>query len=246
MLTIESFVLVTSAFLFGGFVKGTIGLGLPIVALAVLATPMGLGPAIAVMLLPVFVTNIWQALSGPHLLTLLKRLWGFLTAALVGTWIGVSVLAEKSDFLLGMLGVMLCIYSATYFFGLRAPSPGKNEKYYSPVAGGVGGLLFGLTGNFIVPGILYLQALGMQRNMLVQALGLTFVTISGGLSIAFLFHSFVPREAAILSAYALVPATIGLIIGQRYRHKIAEEKFTKLFFSGLLLTGIYVMTRAFL
>ena len=50
----------------------------------------------------------------------------------------------------------------------------------SPLMGGAGGLMFGMTGIMIVPGILYLQTLGLKRDTFVQALGLTFVTITTG------------------------------------------------------------------
>ncbi|MGI9374218.1 MAG: sulfite exporter TauE/SafE family protein [Hyphomicrobiales bacterium] len=245
VLSVESVLLVTFVFMFGGFVKGTIGLGLPVVALAFLAAPLGLETAMAIMLAPITLTNLWQAVVGPHLITLIKRLWTFLVAAMVGIWIGVSVLAERSELLLGLLGIILCIYSLTYFSGFRMPPPGKREWAYSPLAGGLGGLMFGMTGNLLVPGILYVQALGMKRDMLVQALGLIFFTVSSTLSISFLFHNLLSMETNLLSLYAVIPSVVGLILGQRYRHKISEEKFTRLFFIGLLITALYMIWRAF-
>ncbi len=245
MVEVWSILLVTFAFMFGGFVKGTIGLGLPVAALAFLAAPMGLETAMAIMLAPITLTNLWQAVVGPHLITLLKRLWTFLAAAMIGIWIGVSVLAERSEILLGVLGIILCIYSLTYFSGFRMPPPGNREPLYAPLAGGLGGLMFGMTGNLLVPGILYVQALGMKRDMLVQALGMIFFTVSSTLSLSFLYHDLLSTETNLLSLYALVPSVIGLVLGQRYRHKISEEKFTRYFFIGLLITALYMVWIAF-
>ncbi|MGI9483626.1 MAG: TSUP family transporter [Hyphomicrobiales bacterium] len=244
MLSFEIILLVTVAFLFGGFVKGTIGMGLPIVSLAVMAPPLGLDNAIAIMLAPIIITNTWQALAGPKFAELVKRLGTFLLAAVVGTWIGVSILAQSGDVLLAVLGLILCIYAVTYFAGYRVPPPGESEFAASPVAGGLGGILFGMTGNFMVPGVLYVQALGLDRDSLVQALGITFVTISAALAVSFLHHQLIPADAAGLSFYALVPTGIGLTLGRKYRHSISEELFIRYFFFALFLTGIYMIVRA--
>ena len=244
MLSVEIILLVTATFLLGGFVKGTIGLGLPVVALAMMAAPLGVEKAMAIMLVPCFVTNVWQALAGPYFAQLLKRLWTYLLAALAGTWIGVSVLAEGGDGMLMVLGVVLCAYSAIYFAGFRAPAPGEREPIAAPVAGGLGGVMFGMTGTFIIPGILYLQALGLKRDALVQALGLVFVTITTGLTASFLHHQLIPAQAAALSGYALLPAAVGLVLGRRYRQAISEELFTRYFFAALFATGLYMIVRS--
>ncbi|MGI9371207.1 MAG: TSUP family transporter, partial [Hyphomicrobiales bacterium] len=79
----------------------------------------------------------------------------------------------------------------------------------------------------------------------VQALGLIFFTVSSTLSISFLFHNLLSMETNLLSLYAVIPSVVGLILGPRYRHKISEEKFTRLFFIGLLITALYMIWRAF-
>ncbi|MEM7239816.1 MAG: sulfite exporter TauE/SafE family protein, partial [Pseudomonadota bacterium] len=169
--------LVIGAFFFGGMVKGTIGLGLPVVVLATLVLVMPLTDAIAVFLLPGIITNIWQATSAPYLRVLLRRLWPFLTAAVVGIALGVSVLAgASSDIMVTLLGVMLISYSTYSLLAPRLPEPGRHEVWMAPASAGSAGVLFGMTGLFIVPGILYLESLRLPRDQFVQALGITFIT----------------------------------------------------------------------
>ena len=67
--------LVAGVLLLAGTVKGVVGLGLPTVTLALLTATTGLEAAVAVMLLPSLVTNLWQALAGGGFAVLL---WGFL------------------------------------------------------------------------------------------------------------------------------------------------------------------------
>ncbi len=245
--TFEIIALVTITFLFGGFVKGAIGLGLPVVALAFMAAPLGVKAAIAIMLGPCIITNVWQALAGPAFGDLLRRLWSFFLMAVIGVWFGVQILAATSgELLLAVLGIILCIYSLISLLRPQIPPPGEREKYYSPVAGGLGGIMFGMTGTFIVPGVLYLQALGLNRHVMVQALGMIFVAISVVLAVSFARHDLIPAQLALIAVYAVLPTALGLVIGTRYRHRISEQQFRRIFFISLFVVGLYMLTRVIL
>ncbi|MEM7429434.1 MAG: sulfite exporter TauE/SafE family protein, partial [Pseudomonadota bacterium] len=200
-----------------------------------------------IMLGPCVITNIWQTFAGPSLKELIRRLWSYLAAASVGIWFGVHILAGSSgDFLLGALGLFLALYSAVSLVSPQLPPPGEKERVLSPIFGGVGGIMFGLTGTFLVPGILYLQTLGLKRDMMVQALGLTFLTISTALAVAFARHSLVPQDMALLGLYAVVPTAAGIWAGTRYRSSISEAQFRRLFFIALLAVGLYMLATAIL
>jgi len=232
--------LVFLAFFAAGVIKGTVGLGLPIVVLVFLAVPLGVTPAITLMLIPAMATNLVQALAGPSLLVLLRRLWSFLLAAALGIWLGAQLLDDvEPETTLMALGGLLVLYSA---FSLASPQirpPGRFEPVLSPLAGGLGGIGFGIAGIFIVPGILYLQALGLKKNDLVQALGITFVTLSTTLFGVFLEKGFLTSDSTLLSAAAFIPAAAGLWVGRRFRHRISEALFRRLFFWALLFAGLY-------
>lgn len=245
MLEAPVLLLIGATFLLGGFVKGALGLGLPVVVIAILATTMGLKAALAIFLIPAVISNIWQALSGPALPALIRRMWTFLLAAMAGIWIGTGVLARvETGPLEILLGVLLIAYSLFALFTPQLPPPGRHERWMSPVAGGSAGVVFGMTGIFIVPGILYLQALGMKRDMFVQALGLTFVTISSSLLVGMVGRDLISGEQALVSALVVAPTLVGLVLGQRLRHRISEDLFRKLFFIALIGVGLYSIARA--
>jgi hypothetical protein len=75
MRRMTSFVLaaITAIFVLAGFVKGVIGLGLPTVAMGLLALVMTPAQAAALLVVPSFLTNVWQAM-GPELTPLVRRL----------------------------------------------------------------------------------------------------------------------------------------------------------------------------
>ena len=97
----------------------------------------------------------------------------------------------------------------------------------------------------MVPGVVYLQAIGLDRNMLVQSLGITFLLTTTVLAISLSGHQLLGAELGALSSAALVPAFAGMFVGQRFRHRLSEDLFRKYFFWALLVSGLYMVLRVF-
>ena len=163
---------VAFTFLLAGMVKGVIGLGLPTVSLALLTVAVGLPEAMALLLVPSFVTNLWQAAVGGHGLAIMRRLWPFLLMATVTVWLGIRALSTVDLHLLsGLLGVLITVYAAANLAGLRFTVSSRQEIWVGPLVGTANGILTGMTGSFVVPGVLFLQAIGLPRDSLIQAMG---------------------------------------------------------------------------
>ena len=64
--------LIALAFLLAGFIKGVIGLGLPTVSMGLLAVTMPPAQAIAIVIVPAIVTNIWQTFVGSYLRDIIR------------------------------------------------------------------------------------------------------------------------------------------------------------------------------
>ena len=243
----EILALIAMTFLIAGTVKGLVGLGLPTVVLALLSSGIGLREAIALTLVPALVMNIWQAFAGGELVHILRRFWAWLIAICVGIWFGTSVLAGADvSVLTGLLGVLLVIYSVFSLATPQLPAPGQRERWLSPIFGGVAGVVAGMTGALMVPGVLYIQALGMRRDLMVQCLGVTFLLSTITVLIAFRQFGMLPASLGATSALALVPAVIGMAIGQRLRKRLPEERFRPVFFAALLGLGLVILVRSLL
>lgn len=241
----ETLMLVGLAFLLAGVVKGTLGLGLPVVVIAVLATTLGLQSAIGLILLPSIGMNVWQAVVGGNFAELLRRLWTMMVMSIAGIWVGVQVLARSDQgVLLSLLATVLIAYSGLSLVRAQVRPPGRWEVVLSPVMGFAGGMMFAMVGNFMVPGVLYHQALGLGRDRLVQALGMSFVVISVTLLIFMSRFEMVNGVTLAVSAGAMVPGLIGMAVGQRLRRHLDEAQFRLLFFVGLLVIGMHMLWKA--
>lgn len=236
--------LILGAFFLAGLIKGLLGMGLPLITLAILASTLGVRETLSVMLIPGIATNAWQALAGPSFRRLARRLWPFLVAACIGIWFGTAVLAAaRSETLIAIVGLTLTLYAAVALLRIEMPPPGRHEPWMSPLMGGLGGVMFGMAGNMIVPGILYLHALRLPRDTFVQALGITFITITLALGTSLTGRGLMTTDLALMSALALVPTGLGLALGSRYRHHISEGRFRQLFLIGLVLVGLDMLRR---
>jgi uncharacterized protein len=245
VLSLENAIIVGLTFLLAGFIKGVIGLGLPAVSLAVLTVTLGLKPAMAILLAPSFVTNVWQGLVGGHLQAILQRIWTLLLGLCIATWLGVEVLARSNAQLLaGLLGVVLAGYAVLGLVRLELPGAGRLEPWLTPVVGLASGMLNGMTGSIVVPGVIYLQALGFSRDALIQAMGVLFTTSTIALGLALRGQGFLSLDLAALSAGGVVPAIAGMVLGQLVRRRLSEAAFRAVFFAALLVFGGYIAVRA--
>ena len=200
----------------------------------------------ALLLVPSFVTNLWQALVGGHLKAALQRIWPFLVVATLTVWLGALALTRVELTLLSaLLGALLVVYAALSLAGVRLTVPAAREAWLGPVAGAANGVLTGMTGSFVVPGVLYLQAIGLSRDLLIQAMGLLFTASTVALAAALGGNDLLTPELGAWSAAAVLPAILGMALGQRVRRGLSEERFRRVFFVALLVLGAYIIAVAF-
>jgi len=181
MLDTNVIVVVASTFLLAGMAKGVIGLGLPAVSLGLLTVAFDLPTAMSLLLVPSFVTNIWQASVGGNDKAILLRLWPFLVMATVTVWVGAQALTRVDVSLLSaLLGVLLVTYSMVTLRGIQLTIPACHETSVGTLVGAANGVLTGMTGSSVVPGVMFLQAIGLSRDMLITGNGNIVYDVDSG------------------------------------------------------------------
>lgn len=242
--------MVASVFLLAGFVKGVVGMGLPTVAMGLLAVTMPPSQAAAILIVPSFVTNVWQLIAGPSFIRLFVRLWGMMAGVIVGTIAGSGGLTGNyAGLALSGLGVALAVYAILGLFQVKFHVNPRHESLLSPLVGLLTGFVTGATGVFVIPAVPYLQALKLEKEDLIQALGLSFTVSTIALAAGLWLRADVSSSSAALigiSLLALVPALVGMTIGQALRLRMSVETFRRVFFSGLLILGFYLASEPFI
>jgi uncharacterized membrane protein YfcA len=233
---------IVGTFLIAGTVKGVIGLGLPTLGIGVLTAVIDLPTAMALILVPSLVTNLWQAVVGGHGKEILRRIWPFLLMATAMVWVGALALRRVDLTLLSaFLGVVLIAYAVLSLVGFRVSIDPRREAWAGPLLGAVNGVVTGMTGSFAVPGVLFLQAIGLSRDRLIQAMGILFTVSTLALAAALGGNEFLTVQLGLTSAAALIPALMGMLLGQRLRRRLPEPTFRRLFFIALFLLGAYII-----
>jgi uncharacterized membrane protein YfcA len=237
----HEFIPIALVFLLAGYIKGVIGMGLPTVAMAVLGLLLEPIQAAALLVIPSLVTNIWQFLAGASKLRTIKRLWLMLLFVCIGTGFGIRFLTASSSIWPNItLGSVLALYSIIALFHPKFSIPLRFEILLSPLVGGLTGILTGATGVFVIPAVPYISSLNLSRDELIQALGLSFTVSTIALAIGLGLNASYSQKDLIISLLAVLPAMLGMFIGQKSRNQIEPTTFRRCFFGALFLLGGYM------
>jgi uncharacterized protein len=244
-MTIAILVFIAGVFVLAGFVKGVVGLGLPAISMGLLALVMTPADAASVLIVPTVATNIWQMAAGPNLKPIVARLWPVLLGVICGTLAGAGWLVDThGQYGTALLGIALALYAASGLAAIRFSISPEKEPWLGPIVGVITGLVAAATGVFAMPAVIYLQAIGIEKEDLVQALGLSFTISSLALAVNLASVSALNLSLGPASVGALAVACIGMWLGQILRLRLRPETFRLVFLLGLLALGVYLVGRA--
>ena len=232
---------IAAALLLAGFVKGVVGLGLPTVSIGLLAVTMQPSRAIAIVIVPAIVTNIWQTFAGPHLRDIIRRLWPLMAGTVIGIWLNGGMLSGPYARYGGVvLGVLLVIYAIVGLSKFNFSVARSNEKWIGGIVGLVTGMVSAATGVQVVPSMPFMQAIGMEKDELVQALGVFFTVATLALAFTLTSAGLLSASTALPGAVAMASAFAGMFIGQVVRSRMQPEAFRRWFLIAMILLGLYL------
>lgn len=240
-------ILIAAAFLLAGFIKGVLGLGLPTVSMGLLAVTMPPGQAIAIVIVPAIVTNIWQTFGGPFLRDIMRRLWPLMLGTVVGIWLNAGLLTGPyAPYGTVVLGTLLVIYAILGLSKLNFKVARRDERWIGGIVGLITGVVSAATGVQVIPSMPYMQAIGMEKDELVQALGVFFTVATIALAFNLTTTGLLTAATALPGAIAMVASFAGMFIGQAVRNRMQPEVFRRWFLVAMIFLGIYLAGSAFL
>src|SRR4051812_8833450 len=234
-------ILIAAVFLLAGLVKGVLGLGLPTVAMGLLAVSMPPAHALAIVIVPAIVTNIWQTFVGPYLRDIVRRLWPLMIGTCLGIWSGSGLMTGPyARFGTIILGILLVIYAIIGLSKVRFSVARPHEKWVGGIVGVLTGLVSAATGVQVIPSMPFMQAIGMEKDELVQALGVFFTTATVALTFSITASGLLTTATALPGAIAMGGAFAGMFIGQAVRARMPADSFRRWFQIAMILLGLYL------
>jgi uncharacterized protein len=233
--------LIAAVLALAGFIKGVIGLGLPTVSVGLLAVSMPPAHALAIVIMPAIVTNIWQTFVGRYLRDILRRLWPMLAGTAIGIWSGAGLMTGPyARYGTMILGILLVIYALISLIKIQFSVAPANAKWVGGIVGLLTGVISAATGVQVIPSMPFMQAIGMEKDELVQALGVFFTTATVALAFNLTNAGLLNASTAVPGIVALAAAFTGMFIGQAVRTRLPPEAFRCGFLIAMLLLGIYL------
>ena len=231
----------------GGFVKGAVGFALPMVALSGLGLFLTAQDALALILIPSALTNIWQMLrqgTGAARETLV-RFWRLNAAMALVLGFSAQIVPQiPSDALFLGLGVAITGAALLQLSGVR---PGAAAAaWLSRHELGVGafaGLVGGLTGVWGPPVQFYLMALDTDKTTQIRMLGINFCIGWTLLSGAHLVSGVLNPVTLPVSILMIVPVVAGMAAGVAVQDRLDPVLFRRVTLAVLCLAGLNLLRR---
>lgn len=231
----------------GGFAKGVVGFALPLVALSAMGSFLPLQAALALLIAPTLVSNVFQALrngAGAAWTSLVTywRLNLVLVVAIAASAQLVATLPER--LLFGLLGGAIALFGLSQLAGWRPTFPARRRGAVEVGVGLVGGFFGGIGGVWGPPVVLYLLAAGVPRVEMVRAQALCFLAGSVVLVAAHLRSGVLNPVTAPMSAWLVLPTVAAMFAGYLVQDRLDQERFRRITLAVLVVAGLNLVRRA--
>lgn len=228
-----------------GVIKGMVGFSMPMIFLIGLSFVVPPDWALAGLIVPMLVTNVWQALmqGGLAACDSIHRFRVFLACGVVALLISAQFVRAVSDAALFVtIGGIVTLFALMQLMGLQMRIAGPDRR----IEAGLGlsaGVLAGFTGIWGPPTILYLTAIDTPRLEQIRVLGVVFALGTVALAVAHLGSGILRAETALFSLSLLPPALLGMWVGNRMGSRIDHAAFRKATLLVLLVAGVNLIRR---
>ena len=238
-------IVMATAMIVAGAVKGLVGIALPAVAIAILTLVLEPVDILPLLCLPIVATNFWQAVHAGSPLEPLRRFWLMILCMLVALWWSAHLVVRlEAHLLYGLIGSVLVIFTLTNLTRPHLRLSPRAERIGGPLAGIVGGLLGGVSTMWGPPMAAYFVLIGLSKEAFIRATGLVWLVATVPLVWGYLDTGLLNARTAPLSALATLPALLGFWLGSSLRNRINQEVFRKVLLVALLLIGLNLVRRA--
>jgi len=225
-----------------GMTKGLIGIGMPIVAVPFLNLVVDLPTTVAILSVPLVISNIPQALEGDKIGVVVHRLLPVFCGLVVGVVGGVYLLASvRVDLLKPIVGGILIVVVLLMLLSPHLVVRREHEKYLGPIAGTIGGILGGLAalpGPFV---FVYILALGLSKDRFVQYSSMFLVVAATLMTVSLGGMGALGWADVLGSSLAVIPILVGMKLGTGLMTLVSPAVFRTLILAVVMISGLHMI-----
>jgi uncharacterized membrane protein YfcA len=238
-------ILVAISLLLAAYVKGTTGMGFPLIATPMVALLLDIRTAIAILIIPNIVMDVTQVFRGSFSRTIVRRFAWFLLLTVAGVFLGTKVLVSLPIWLLDLaLGTIVLLFVASSLFHLEFRISAEGEKILSPIAGLVSGFVMGIT-NAGGPAIaIYLYSLALPKTEFIKSIATIFIVNKVSQLIAVSTWNLFTVSTLRLSLLVTLFCLAGFYAGLKTQDRVNQTTFNRALLVLLFAVGVTLVARS--
>ena len=200
--------------------------------------------AIAVMILPILATNLYQVFRNGKVNETVGRFWPAILFLVLGVPLGTFGLTMlKTSRLDLVLGIVVIVFVISNLLPRQFSIAPQHERWVGAPVGLVAGVIGGLSGQYGPPLGIYLLSLNVPKDAFIATMSLTLEV--GGLALLASMLSFhvLHVQELTYSTLAVIPAFVGLVLGEHARNRFSQDAFRKAVLVILVVTAAFLIRR---
>lgn len=232
------------AFVVGGFVKGAIGLGMPVTVMSIMSLATDIRTSAMLVLVPVLITNLFQCVKSRIWMATYRRYWRLTISMSVILLITSLVsITFSQKFITLIVGLVLMLFAAANLLLKTTSIPNRSDPRAQYLTGVATGVLGGISGLIVVPLAIYFSARNLGKEEFVAATAPFFLLGAALLSIGYSSNGVLTIELIYQSSMLVIPAALGLFAGEKLRPFIPDKMFRQLLLLMFLAMGLNLVQR---
>ena len=236
-------IIIILAVLAGGLVKGTLGFGMPMVALPIIAFIIPPTTAMILLCAPIFLTNFLQIKFREGVSS--YRFLPMFLSLIVGLIIGARLILEIDvNTITQIIAVSIIFAALVNCFGIKIKNINKNhENTITSFIGFGSGILGGLSTFYGPPMLAYLVAVDLPKEKFVRTVSTMYFIGSFPLYGSLIYYGFATKEDLIFSLILIIPAFIAQQVGTKIRDKFNQKQFRICILITLIILGFSLLVK---
>ena len=235
--------------LFAGFVKGAVVFGMPMIMISAIGSFLSPELALAALILPTVVSNLWQAFRGGWLAAWrsVKEFRLMIVTLLVVIAASAQLVGRiPSGWFFLVLGGPIVLFALLQLTGLRIRVRPEHRRRAEVIVGLIGGTTGGISGVWGPPVVAFLSATDTAKAEQVRVQGVIYGAGSIVLLLSHVKSGVLNAQTVWFSLALVLPAALGMGLGFALHDRLDQEKFRRATLVVLVLAGLNLIRRGLL